>query len=294
MQIDGPNAAQFDQLRTGKLTLGAAAHPKLDVRLGFTPNVGQQFRIVDVIGTNQLPANQVFRDLAGNVLVEGAAFLVDGLSFTITYKGGSGNDVVLTRNTPPAFQNIAITPEITEGQTVFVTGHITEPNPNDTFFIDVNWGDGSPAQTFRFAPGSPRDIRVGHRYLDDPDGANDQYLVTLHWRDQFGGTNGANLTTIIRNTAPKIVGITASLPPLKVGKPILIQGLISDHSPSDSLKVFIQWSANGEWQAVNLPPGAASFSFRHSYANVGQYQVTVKVIDDDLDFHELKVVLNVV
>lgn len=293
-QINGANATQFDQLKTAALSLGAAAHPKLDVRLGFTPTVGQQFRIVDVTGTNQLSANQVFRDLAGNVLVEGSSFQVDGLSFTITYRGGNGNDVVITRNTPPAFENITITPEIIEGQSVVVTGHITEPDPLNTFFLDVNWGDGSPAQTFRFAPGSPRDIRVWRRYLDDPDGPNDRYRVTLHWRDQFGGTNGANLTTIVRNAAPKILGITASLPPLRVGRPILIQGLISDRSPSDSFKVFIQWSANGLWQAVSLPAGSTSFNFQHTYTRIGQYQVTVKVIDDDLDFHELNVVLNVV
>ncbi len=295
VQINGATVGtQFDQLKTGQLVLGSAAHPKLDVRLGFTPNVGQSFRIVLVTGNTLLPANQFFRDLQGNDLPEGASFLVDGLSFTITYKGGNGNDVVITRNTPPAFENITITPEIIEGQSVVVTGHITEPDPLNTFFLDVNWGDGSAAQTFRFAPGSPRDIRVWHRYLDDPDGPNDRYRVTLHWRDQFGGTNGANLTTIVRNAAPKILGITASLPPLKVGRPIIIQGLISDRSPSDSFKVFIQWSANGPWQAVNLPAGSTSFSFQHTYARIGQYQVTVKVIDDDLDFHELNVVLNVV
>lgn len=295
VQINGPTAAtQFDQLQTGQLTFSLSLSSKLDVRLGFTPNVGQQFRIVNVTGNTLVPADQFFRDLQGNALPEGASFLVNGLSFTITYRGGSGNDVVITRNTPPAFENITITPEIMEGQSVVVTGHITEPDPLNTFFLDVNWGDGSPVQTFRFAPGSPRDIRVWHRYLDDPDGPNDRYRVTLHWRDQFGGTNGANLTTIVRNAAPKILGITASLPPLRVGRPILIQGLISDRSPSDSFKVFIQWSANGLWQAVNLPPGATSFSFQHTYTRIGQYQVTVKVIDDDLDFHELKVVLNVV
>lgn len=295
VQINGATAGtQFDQLKTGVLALGTAAHAKLDVRLGFTPSVGQQFRIVNVTGNTLLPADQVFRDLQGNVLIEGASFLVDGLSFTITYKGGSGNDVVITRNTPPAFRNIAITPEITEGQSVFVTGHITEPNPGDTFFLDVNWGDGSLPQTFRFAPGSPRDIRVGHRYLDDPVGANDRYHVRLSWRDQFGGNNSAALSTIVRNAAPKIQTLTASLPPLRVGVPITIQGVISDRSPSDSLRVFIQWEANGRWQAMNLPAGSTTLTFHHTYGRIGQHQVTVQVIDDDLDFDQLKIVLDVV
>ena len=38
----------------------------------------------------------------------------------------SGNDVVITRNNAPAFENISITPEISEGANVIVTGHITE------------------------------------------------------------------------------------------------------------------------------------------------------------------------
>ena len=294
VQLNGPNAAQFDQLRTGEFSLGTAAHPKLDLRLGFTPNAGQQFEIVNVTGNTLLPPNQVFRDLQGNVLTEGASFQVDGLDFTISYTAGNGNDVEIVRNTPPAFRKIAITPVITEGEKVFVSGHITERNPDDTFFLDVNWGDGSPVQTFRFAPGSPRDVRIGHRYLDDPSGANDHYRVDLHWRDQFGGTNGAKLTTRVRNAAPDVIDITASLPPLHVGKPVTVQGVIADRGQNDSLKVFIQWKPNGKWQKVNLPPNSTTFTFQHTYARVGKYQVTVQVIDDDLDFAQESFELDVV
>ena len=91
VQINGPAAAQFDQLVTGELKLGNPAEPPiLDVKLGFTPAAGQQFRIVNVTGNTVLPADRVFQDLQGNDLPEGASFKVNGLDFTITYKGGNG------------------------------------------------------------------------------------------------------------------------------------------------------------------------------------------------------------
>ena len=79
-----------------------------------------------------------------------------------------------------------------------------------------------------------------------------------------------------------------------VGVPITIQGVISDRSPSDSLRVFIQWAANGSWQSVNLPAGSTTFTFHHTYGQIGRHQVSIQVIDDDLDFDQLRIVLNVV
>ena len=60
----------------------------LDVSLGYAPNRGDQFVIID---------NQCAEPVAGTFrgLREGAALEVDGERFTISYQGGDGNDVVL-------------------------------------------------------------------------------------------------------------------------------------------------------------------------------------------------------
>jgi autotransporter-associated beta strand protein len=115
--IPGSSATQPAILRAGKLTLNSGSSfdvalnsttagsgysqlivggtvslggSTLNVTLGFTPAIGDSFTIIKnnsgsaVIGTF-------------NGLAEGATFLVKGLTFKITYKGGSGNDVVISR-----------------------------------------------------------------------------------------------------------------------------------------------------------------------------------------------------
>jgi fibronectin-binding autotransporter adhesin len=94
----------YDRITTaGTVTLGGA----LNVAVGFTPSPGQSFMILEKTGAG--PIAGTFSGLA-----EGATFAASGVAFQITYAGGTGNDVVLTRAAVPP-SNIssiaAITPE---------------------------------------------------------------------------------------------------------------------------------------------------------------------------------------
>jgi len=62
----------------------------LELDLGFTPTTGDSFTIVNVTNPKEI--------VSGNFqgLPEGALFTVDNTEFQITYKGGDGNDVVVT------------------------------------------------------------------------------------------------------------------------------------------------------------------------------------------------------
>jgi hypothetical protein len=79
----------FDQLASSdQVSLGnATLSPSLS---GFTPTPGEQFPII----TSQAPTSGIFSNLP-----EGASLMIGGVPFTITYKGGSGDDVVLTQAT---------------------------------------------------------------------------------------------------------------------------------------------------------------------------------------------------
>ncbi|MFL5327753.1 MAG: beta strand repeat-containing protein [Gemmataceae bacterium] len=94
VELNGPNAGtNYDQLAVlGTVTLGGAT---LQGTVGFLPTGGQQFIIID----HQLPG-----DVTGtfNGYAEGATVVLSGLAFTISYKGGDGNDVTLTRQSAPA------------------------------------------------------------------------------------------------------------------------------------------------------------------------------------------------
>jgi Ca2+-binding RTX toxin-like protein len=79
----------YDQIAAlGSVALGNAT---LDLSLlsGFAPNFGDAFEIVDNNG-----ADAVAGTFSG--LAEGAEFVAAGRAFEISYKGGDGNDVVVT------------------------------------------------------------------------------------------------------------------------------------------------------------------------------------------------------
>jgi len=89
-QLDGTNAGtQYSQLDvTGTVSLNNST---LQVSEKFASRPGDRFQIIRNDGTDPVNGN-----FAG--LPEGGVVVLDGLSYTITYQGGTGNDVVLTSN----------------------------------------------------------------------------------------------------------------------------------------------------------------------------------------------------
>jgi hypothetical protein len=79
----------YDQIAAlGAVALGNATL-ELSLLSGFSPDFGDSFEIIDNNG-----ADAVAGTFSG--LAEGAEFVAAGRAFEITYKGGDGNDVVLT------------------------------------------------------------------------------------------------------------------------------------------------------------------------------------------------------
>jgi hypothetical protein len=88
-QLNGTSAgATYDQVKVaGTVTIDPAA--SLLVQLGYTPSVGQSFVIVDNDGTD--PVSGTFSGLP-----EGGTISQNANELTVSYVGGSGNDIVLT------------------------------------------------------------------------------------------------------------------------------------------------------------------------------------------------------
>ncbi|MFO0940977.1 MAG: hypothetical protein U0930_09430 [Pirellulales bacterium] len=83
-----PNVPDFDQLIVnGSVSLNGVLN--VIYLSGFVASSGSSFRIIDNDGTTMAPGT--FTGLA-----EGAQFSVGDTLFTISYQGGTGNDVVLT------------------------------------------------------------------------------------------------------------------------------------------------------------------------------------------------------
>jgi autotransporter-associated beta strand protein len=277
-QLDGINpGSDYDQLKvsgSGTVDLGDA---RLDVDLGFTSAVNDVFTIVRNDTGN--PTNGRFTRADGTRIEQGEVIVVAGQQFRINYSGGDFNDVILTHiTTNPAFQNRAVTPVVPEGGVVTVTGTITEPDPLDTFILDVDWGDGK-AETFQFGPGTPREVSVSHRYRDDtPSGTPaDPYSIHLAWRDQFGGGNTGVLTTTVQNVAPVVtVGGDATIKPKKN---FAREGSFSDPG-ADTWTATVDYGDGSGVHPLNLD-GNGHFHLGHKYTRPGRYHVEVVVSDDD-------------
>ena len=120
---------------TGTVTLGS--NTTLTLSPTFTPSSGNTFTIINNDGTDAISGT--FKGLA-----EGAKVNVNGIDYTISYKGGTGNDVVLTANTttvsttttvatsasPSVFgQSVTFTATVVQGSgSTIPTGNVTFTN----------------------------------------------------------------------------------------------------------------------------------------------------------------------
>jgi autotransporter-associated beta strand protein len=88
LQLNGTRAGiDYDQLRIDDF--GSVRDARLELSLGFTPQVGDRFIIVDK--RSAFEVSQPFHGLR-----QGAVFMVGDTQFMISYRGGDSNDVELT------------------------------------------------------------------------------------------------------------------------------------------------------------------------------------------------------
>jgi autotransporter-associated beta strand protein len=202
---------------TGAVNLANAV---LSVALGNASNVGDQFTILN--NTSTSPIVGTF-----NGLPQGAILLVGGQRFQISYVGGANfRNVVLTHlNSLSQFPHRQVTTGLLNGQTATLTGTPSDPDPLDTFILDVNWGDGSAKEEFSFPPGTPA-VSLQHTYQDAnlPATLMDEFPVQLVWTDQHGdGSKSDTLhVTVFSGPNPRTV---AGLYPALLQRPVDRTGL---------------------------------------------------------------------
>lgn len=89
-ELGGATACSgYDQIRVVGTTTLANGTLDLDLYHNFKPSAGQTYKIIDNDGSDAVSGT--FKNLG-----EGATFSVSGYVYKITYKGGTGNDVVLS------------------------------------------------------------------------------------------------------------------------------------------------------------------------------------------------------
>jgi autotransporter-associated beta strand protein len=184
--------SSFSQLNvTGTVALNGTT---LDATLGtgFTPVVGNSFTVINNDGTD--PVTGTFAGLA-----EGATVTVGGHAFTVSYKGGDGNDVVLT-----ATNQQAVTVTLT-----------SDPNPSRkgqavtlAAAVAPAGGTGTPTGTVTFFNGS---TQIGTATLDasgvatfttsDLPAGTDSLTATYSGDSTFAGGTSAVVTQTVTGTS---------------------------------------------------------------------------------------------
>jgi hypothetical protein len=188
--------------------------------------------------------------------------------------GGGGN-------APPVLSNVAVSSPVNENSLAVLTGNISSPNAGDSFTLTVNWGDGSPAQTFNYAAGTTS-FAESHTYADDNPTAtaSDNYNISLTLTTA-GGSDTDSAVVTVNNVAPTLGSLALSPSTVTVGSPATLSGAISDVGTLDTHIISINWGDGSSNTTLNLAAGATNFSASHTYNAAGNFTITVTATDDD-------------
>jgi autotransporter-associated beta strand protein len=253
----------------GTVSLGNA-RLKPVFALGFISKVGDVYRVLNNDGTDAVVGK--FSDQTGTPDTQGVPFLVGSQTFLLNYLGGTGNDVDLIHlNSPSQFDNRQVTSPVTEGTVATLRGTIVDPDTGDNFTLNVSWGDGSPPQTFTFAPDAPRDVSLQHLYQ-----TSGSFTIGLSWQDDQGAGNSATLPIVVQNVPPVVsVGPPATI--MRLGQTLSRIGSVSDPGlESETARVDFGDGSGAQTQAVG---GNKQLQLKHRYRKAGKFHVTVTVND---------------
>jgi len=177
---------------------------------------------------------------------------------------------------PLRLDNVAATTPIDEDGTTTLSGDIVYANAAVDFDVQVDWGDGSPVETFTYPTGTTS-FSETHQYLDDDPTAtpSDVYPVTVTLVDDEGSGSAATSVTV-NNVAPSLTGVMLQL---QNGNDVLLTGNLGDPGTLDTFALTVDWGDGVE--VFNYPAGTTAFAEGHTYADHSPHVVLLTLVDDD-------------
>ncbi|TVS20446.1 MAG: hypothetical protein EA424_03935, partial [Planctomycetaceae bacterium] len=287
----------YDQLDvTGTVDLDDA---NLDVTLGFTPEPGHSFTIINNDGAD--PVGGAFAGLP-----EGATLLVDAVPLKVSYAGGDGNDVVVSFNTNPELNGTAGDDaffvrrvgdeiEVRAGaaypdgtvllQTLLVnldTLTIDGQGGDDTLTVDFSGGDPIPTSGLTFHGGMGDDALV---ITGNATPFTDQ-VFTFTGKDSQGTGTGFDGTVDLDGSTITFTGLkpidggdavntTFNLPdvPGNPNNDIILR----NHTTAGRIEIFD--NTGSDFENTNVPNPTDSLT-----VNLGNQGDTITLLDLDDDF----------
>jgi N-acetylneuraminic acid mutarotase len=211
---------------------------------------------------------------------------------------GTTSMLVTVNNVAPSVTLPPSAGPIAEGQQMFVTANFFDPGLNDGqspgFSATVNYGDGTPPQSFANlgfnSSSGTGSFSFNHTYVDNPAAPATAFIVTVTVTDKNGATSTpATMPVTVVNSTPSVT----LFPPSRIsqGMPATFTGFVSDQGAADG-----PWTGRMDFGDGTLPviftttPGAppgspqnarASFTLTHTYAQSGNFNLTVSATDKD-------------
>lgn len=214
VRVNGPTAGtDHDQLRLTGATAGITLAGALDLVASPALAAGGTSRILDNSGNSAA----VTGTFAG--LPEGAEFFEDGQWWRITYSGGSGNDVVLTRIAPSPWQSWQATHFAAAANDPLVAGELADPDADGIVNLLEHATGMTPTAADPMAHGSILDGSL-LKYTYTKSKAATDVTHVVEWSDTLGAWSSVGVVQSLVPGSDNGVTqrITATLPAGTAGK----------------------------------------------------------------------------
>ncbi len=200
-------------------------------------------------------------------------------SYTVTLTvtdndGGQGVDTLQVDVVygVPAITGVKVIPaEVDEGGRFILSGTIDDGGSSRALTLLVNWGDGQTL-TRKFAPGT-KAFSFSHSCADDPPGAGEDnsYAINLQLSDSDGASSTSTAVIKVNNVPPRVdAGPDKKL---YAGHPAAFTATVTDPGGLDV--------HTHTWDFGDGSPPITTKQAIHTFAQPGEYIVTISVEDDD-------------
>ncbi|HEY0075793.1 MAG TPA: Calx-beta domain-containing protein, partial [Abditibacteriaceae bacterium] len=265
VEFNGSAAATQDHLNvTGSVTLAG----DLKVTLGFTPAIGANLTVINNAGSDAV--NGTFSGLP-----QGAKLAANDAVLRISYTGGDGNDVVITRIAQPTLSVNDVA--VTEGSganvnaTFTVTLSFASPETVTVNAVTANGAALAPGDytsggsTLTFAPGQTTKTFSVSVVGDTLDEDAENFFVILSAPSNAALSRGRGVGTINDNDLPPAIGIEN----LNIGE--------GNGGQRTAVFRLVLSQASGKAVKVNYATAVGTATAGNDYVAVAPTQVTFNV-----------------
>jgi 1-phosphatidylinositol phosphodiesterase len=179
-----------------------------------------------------------------------------------------------------------------ENEMFVLTVTIDDPG-DDTWTVHVDWdGDGNDDESVDLPHGVEK-VSFTHRYPDEPEGEDSEYLIGVTAVDEDGGRGFDQPYVNVYNVSPtlnleevinsdwELLGVLSDqnlITAARLGVPVRLFATWSDPGPDDTHEVVIDWG-DGNTTMISNPEELIDET--HVYSTLGPREVTVTITDDD-------------